>query len=156
MGLFEKTPIFKVTQKILTLEGRENQIFRLVLDNKTIKDLIVFLNTDQQLGTEHVDSLGQALFNSLTDRTTYSLFDKKGRGGQPYTLEDTGAFYRSFKTTIGNGFIIIESDPFKGDDNLFETYGKEIEGLTESSLEALIKIAHEFFVKWYRKQILGN
>lgn len=156
MGLFDKTAPFKYAEKLIALQGKENEIFKLALDNKTIRDLIVFMNTDDQFGKDHVDSLGKSLFNDLTGRTTYSLFDPKGRGGKPYTLSDTGTYWDSFKATIGKGFIVITSDPFKDDDNLLEIYGKEIEGLTEENLQALITLAHEFFIKWYRKNLLAR
>lgn len=156
MGLFTRTAPFKYAEKLIALKGRENQIFKLALDNRTIRDLIVFMNTEDQFGKDHIDSLGQKLFNTLTDRTTYSLFDEKGRGGQPYELNDTGEYWRSFKATIGNGFIVITSDPFKDGDNLLETYGNNIEGLTEENLQALITLAHEFFIKWYRTNLLAR
>jgi hypothetical protein len=77
--MFNETALYEYANRLIALRGRENQIFKLVLDNKTIKDLIVFLNTDQQMGVEHVDSFGQQLFNQITRRTVYSPKDKYGR-----------------------------------------------------------------------------
>lgn len=156
MGVWSNTALYEYAERVEKLKGKDNQIFRLVLDNKTVKDLIVFMNTADQLGRKHVDSQGEALFNNLTDRTTYSLFDKKGRGGKPYQLKDTGDFWRSFKAEIGNGEIIIKSDPLKDGTDLFEVFGEDIEGLTDENLERLIKLAHEFYVAWYIKNMLPS
>jgi hypothetical protein len=64
-----------------------------------------------------------------------------------------GKYWASFRATIGNGFILIESDPRKGNDNLEEAYGA-LEGLTDESLTALIQQAHEFYIRWYIKTLL--
>lgn len=155
--MFKDTLLYEYADRLRKLKGRENQIFKIVLDNRTIRDLITFLNTEQQMGEEHVDSLGQALFNKFTERTTYSLFQKRGkqyRAGEPYEIRDTGKYWDSFDAQIGNGFIIIKSDPRKGSQNIEDMFGENLEGLTDESLQALIKQAYEFYVKWYRNTIL--
>lgn len=154
MAKFRDTALYEYANRLIALKGQENKIFRLALDNKTIRDLIVFLNTQDQLGQDHVDSKGTELFNSIYNRTVYSANDPKGRAGQRYKLNDTGQFWDSFKAKIGEGFIVIESDPFKGDDNLLEIYGKDVEGLTEENLQVLITEAHEYFIKWYEANLL--
>lgn len=151
--MFKDTVLYEYADRVTRLKGQENLVFQLVLDNRTIKDLIVFLNTEDQMGQDHVDSFGQQLFNRITRRTVYSPNDKKGRGGKPYDLFDTGQYWDSFTATVGQGVIIIKSDPRKGDDNLEEQYGA-LEGLTDENLQVLIKQAYEFFVEWYRKNLL--
>lgn len=154
MALFLDTPIAKYAQRLVALEGQQGKTFKIVLDTKFIKDLIIFLNTDTQMGKEHVDSLGQELFNSLVDRTTYSLFDKKGRGGKQYKLFDTGQFWESFKVQVNESEIVINSNPIKGSDNLFDIYGKDIVGLTEDSLNILINESLKQFIQYYEKTLL--
>ncbi len=154
MALFLSTAMADYANRVIKLKGQQEKLFKLVLDNKTIKDLIIFLNTDDQFGQDHVDSLGQALFNNLTDRTTYSLFDEKGRGGKPYTLRDTGEFWDSFKVIVSNGLITIDADPFKDDDNLFDIYGQDIVGLTDENLQVLIDEALEHYITWYERNLL--
>lgn len=75
--MFNQTALYEYAVRLIAFKGKENTVFRLALDNRTIKDLIVFLNTKKQLGQEHVDSFGKELFNRINDRTTYSLFDRK-------------------------------------------------------------------------------
>lgn len=154
MTQFSDTEIYKYAERLIALKGKEDKIFQLALDNKAIKELIVFLNTEKQLKQEHVDSLGQTLFNTLTQRTTYAPSDPLGRGGKQYEVRRTGDYYKSFKVSVGQGFIVIVSNPFKKNNNIFEMYGEAVEGLTEANLQILITKAHEFFIRWYVKNLL--
>ena len=154
--MFKDTAPYEYCKRLIALKGQEKRVFKLVLDNRTIRDLIVFLNTDQQLGKEHVDAFGQRLFNRITRRTVYADNadnKRKGRAGKFYELLDTGEYWDSFRATIGEGEIIIVSNPLKGDDNLEQMYGA-IEGLTDENLQVLINQAYEFFIKWYRNYLL--
>lgn len=154
MALFLNTVMSDYARRVVALKGQQDRIFQLALDTKVIRELIIFLNTDDQFGKDHVDSLGKSLFNSLTDKTTYSLFDQKGRGGQPYTLRDTGEFWDSFKVIVGQGVITITADPIKGSDNLFDIFGTNIVGLTEENLQILINEALKHFIRWYEDNVL--
>lgn len=155
--MFKDTPAYEYCQKLIALKGQENRVFRLALDNRTIKELIVFLNTDEQMGEQHVDALGQSLFNRISESTTYSLFQTKknrSRAGQPYKLYEYGNYWDSFQAIVGDGVITIDSNPMKGSDNIEDMFGEDLEGLTEESLKALIQQAYEFFIKWYREYLL--
>ena len=154
MAKFVDTTLGDYATRLISQKGQDDKTFQLVLDNRLIKELIIFLNTDEQFGVEHVDSLGQKLFNNLTDRSTYSLFDPKGRGGQPYTLNDTGEFWESFRVAVRAGDIVIDADPFKDDDNLFDIYGQDIVGLTDANLQVLINESLEKYIQWYERNIL--
>lgn len=154
MTQFKDTALYEYAENLIALKGQENRVFQLALDNKTIRDMIVFMNTEDQMRRKHVDSLGQELFNRITQRTTYSFSDPLGRGGQPYEARRTGEYYASFKVKVGRGIIVIESNPFDGDKNIIEMYGEELEGLTQENLQKLIIKAHEFFIRWYRKNLL--
>lgn len=154
MGFFENTSLGEYCQRLVKLNKQEDKIFKLVLDNKEIKDLIKFLNTKKQLENESVDSLGQELFNTLTQRTIYADSDPLGRGGKPYQVKQTGDYYESFEIAVNTGNIVIVSNPFKKNNNLFEVYTPELEGLTDESLQILIEKALEKYVNWYRKNAL--
>lgn len=149
--MFKDTALYNYATRLIAFKGKENIVFKLALDNRTIKDLIVFLNTSKQMGEQNMDSLGQELFNRIAERTTYSLFDRKKRGGQKYKLKDKGTYWASYKALVGNGFITIDSDPTEG---LIEQFGEQIEGLTDESLQELINKAHEYFVNWYIRFLL--
>jgi len=152
--MFLNTELAEYAQRLVNLKGQEDRTFKLVLDNEVIKKLIIFLNTDDQLGQNHVDSLGQELFNVFTNRSFYSQNDPKGRAGQPYTLNDTGAFWDSFTVAVQQGRIIIDANPFKDGDNLFDAYGQDVLGLTDENLQILINEALEQFINWYNRNLL--
>lgn len=154
MKLFENTALALYAKRLTALKGQENIIFKKALDNKLIKDLITDLNSKIQLGEQSVDSLGNKLFNQMTQSAVYAESDPQGRGGQPYQVKRTGEYWESFKALVGQGFIIINSDPFKEDDNLFEIYGTNLEGLTDESLQTLINVSEERFIRWYQRNVL--
>jgi hypothetical protein len=79
---------------------------------------------------------------------TYSEFTQKINpskvAGSPYTLKDTGQFYKSMYIRVNSDYIEIDADPIKtGDDgtktNLFYKYGEGIIGLTPGSKELLVR-----------------
>ncbi len=144
---------YKLTQKIIELTSQPNLIFQRVLDNSFIKELVIELQTTEQLGKEHVDSEGEDLFNTLTGRTTYSLFDEQGRGGQQYKLFDTGAFWESTEVEVTQTEIVIKMNPVKDDDNLFEIYGANVEGLTTENIEILTREALKLHIQFFRQEL---
>ena len=154
MELFLNTELADYARRLVSLKGQEDVIFKKALNNKFIQDLITDLNSKIQLGEQSVDSLGNKLFNQMTQSSVYAESDPQGRGGQPYQVKRTGEYWESFKALIGQGFIIINSDPFKDDDNLFEIYGENLEGLTDANLQILINASLEKFIRWYEKNLL--
>ena len=154
MAIFDNTALVLYAEKLIKLRGQDDKTFKLVLDNKTIRDLITFLNTEDQFGQDHVNAIGQKLTNLFSGRTTYSLFDKKGRGGQPYELFDSGDYWESFKATVNAGNIVITSNPFKGADDLTEMFGPHLEGLTDENLQVLIDESLKQYINWYEKNLL--
>lgn len=154
MELFENTALAEYARRLVKLKGQEDRTFKLVLDNNIIKNLVKFLNTDKQFGQDHVDSLGQELFNQLTQRSFYADSDPLGRGGQPYEIRRTRDYWDSFIVSVSAGNIVIVSNPFKRDTNLFQVYGPQIEGLTDENLQILINEALKLYVEWYEKNVL--
>ena len=158
MGLFIETALGEYAQRIQGLKGQENITFKKTLDNKFIKELIIELNTGgrptSQLEKLHIDSEGNQLFNTVTGRTTYADSDPLGRGGKPYEVFRTGDYYDSFRVEVRIGFITITSNPFKTDNNLFEVYTDNLEGLTNENLQIVIDEALTFFIQWYQRNIL--
>ena len=153
--MFKKTILYNLAQKIVRLKGQEKQIFKEVLDNNIVKELIIELNTEKQLKQDHVDSLGQELFNSFTNRSTYAISDPLGRGGQPYEVYRTGDYYNSFKVFIRGGAIIIDSNPEKPTGSLFQMYNENIEGLTDESKNNLIVLIRELYINYVKKYVGG-
>ena len=72
------------------------------LYNPLLKKLVRRLNTVKQLRTEHVDSDNKRLYSQRHQSGVYSAtteYLSKGRkkAGTPYTLFDTGEFFKSFE-----------------------------------------------------------
>ena len=148
---FNQTKIYKICEKIERIN--EGQVFKTVLDNEVIKNLVIELNTQKQLKQESVDSLGQELFNQFTGRNFYAANDPLGRGGEPYQVRRTGDFYKSFRVEITNDAILIFANPNKRDTNLFEMYSPEIVGLTEESKDILRGKVRELYQQWLREYV---
>ena len=122
-----------------------NQIAALDIDNvmfdvwegEDIQEIIIELNTIKQLFDIGIDSNGQSLGNY--SQTTVKM---KRADGLPYdrvTLRQDGIFYKSFNIIPESDGFIIDADPIKQSQDLTETYGEAIIGLTAESKEQLIK-----------------
>jgi hypothetical protein len=152
--MFKDTSLFKYATDLTALKSQQDNIFKLVLDNRFIKELITHLNTDEQLGKDKVDSLGAHLgtYSNATEVIT------KGRkkAGAFITLQDTGAFWDSWKVQVKKALIIIDANPFKEDTNLFDEYGIDVLGLTDNNLQILINEATKLYIQYYRKNLPIN
>ncbi len=110
---------------------------RVVGRDRSIMDLIVKLNTENQL-FKGIRSDGTEITPPYTGYTI-SIKTEKNQPTDRVTLKDTGDFYESFVAYVdGSKDIIITSNPIKVDEfgfttNLIEKYGDKIEGLTEES-----------------------
>lgn len=146
--LFDQTALFEYANKLTALRGQENWIFKKVLDRPEIKRKIIELNTERQLGDEGIDALGNILgFYSIA---TEFLSGGRKKQGDPYTLNDTGAFWASFEVQVYQGHISINAKGQKEDDNLFDKFGIDILGLTDQNLQLLIEDAKEYYIEYYR------
>jgi hypothetical protein len=76
--------------------------------------------------------------------------------GDPYTLEDTGAFYKSMFITVYKDLFEINANPEKEDVNLFEAYGSGIIGLTDVNLSILIGKIKIHYLNYAKKILLGT
>lgn len=152
--MFEDTLLFELANKFSDLKGQEGKIFKKVLDNRFIKDLITHLNTIEQLQKDRIDSLGAHLgvYSAVTEIIT------KGRkkAGEFINLDDTGAFYDSWKVQVKEDRIIIDANPFKEDTNLFDEYGLDVLGLTDDNLQIFINEAQKLYIQFIRRHLSIN
>ena len=71
--------------------------------------------------------------------------------GTPYTLKDSGAFYRSLFIDVLNSYFVVDGDSLKYDSrtgkttDLFKWLGDGIVGLTD---ENLTKLSDELLIKY--------
>ena len=128
-------PLHKLFNQIDALDI-DNVMFD-VWDGEDIQEIIIELNTIKQLFEQGIDSNGQ----SLGDYSPTTIKMKRA-DGLPYdrvTLRQDGIFYKSFNIIPESDGFIIDADPIKQSQDLTETYGEAIIGLTAESKEQLIK-----------------
>lgn len=130
--MFEEIRQLKVNMSKITAAS----VLDILINRAKFQDLIIRLNTEDQLFDKGIDSVGK----SLGTYAEFTIKQKKAKG-QPtahVTLKDTGDFYGTWTVTVRNGTIFIEADGDKDDKNLMDVYGEEIVGLLESNLQILI------------------
>ena len=156
-NLFENTPLYEYCKRLVSLKNKDRAVFDEVMSNRRITDLIIYLNTEEQLRKEGVDSLGNII--GTYSYATEFITDGAKKAGEPFTLHDTGAFYESFRVRVKNGRITITADPMKTNDkgeseNIYEKFGNfHIEGLTKENIEVVRKFCLEYFQKYYMKKL---
>ncbi len=149
--MFSDTLINEYAKKLVSQKDQEGRIFKLALDNRFIKELITHLNTEDQLGKDKVNSLGAHL--GIYSHATEVISKGRKKAGDFITLNDTGAFWDSWKVEVTESFIEIDANPFKEDTNLFDEYGIEIVGLTKENLDIFIDEAKPFYIQYLRRNL---
>ncbi len=124
------------------------------LKNKIIEEWI----QNDQLFSKGVDENGDVL--GLYSEWTEKINPEK-IAGTPYTLKDTGAFYKSmFIIVLVDSFIIDGNgkkiDEFGQVTDLFKWLGDGIVGLTEENREKLKLEITERFIKYVREILQIN
>lgn len=131
----------QLARSVIALD--EVQIAILALNQPDVKNLIIKLNTQDQLFKKGEDSRRISLEDIGGPYSDFTVEIKKAKG-QPVdrvTLKDTGDFYESFVVRITNDAgIEIDADPFKDDTNLFQEWGIDILGLNEENLQKIIDV----------------
>lgn len=116
-------------------------------------DLIIELNTKNQLYDKGVDSLGDRI-GSYSPKTK-AIKDANSQISDHVTLNDTGKFYDSFKVYINSQKdFVISADTIKDTDDLIFKYGKDILGLNEDSLKILRESAKNILIPYVKFVIL--
>lgn len=116
-------------------------------------DLIIELNTKNQLYDRGINSKGE----SIGDYSLYTkaIKDNNGQITDHVTLNDTGAFYESFKVYVNSQKdFVISADTIKDTSDLIVDWGKEILGLTEESLNILRESAKEILIPYVKNILL--
>ena len=128
----------------------EKKILFEVYSDDYIQDVIIDLNRIGQLFKKGVD-INEEVIGRYSQTT--ELLNPEKRAGTPYTLKDTGEFYRTFNIKVTkDGSFTINADTIKEDKDLLE-YG-DILGLTKPSLNELIEEILPFFIEETRKLLL--
>lgn len=116
-------------------------------------DLIIELNTKNQLYDKGINSKGE----SIGDYSLYTkaIKDNHGQITDHVTLNDTGAFYESFKVYVNSQKdFVISADTIKDTSDLIVDWGKEILGLSEESLKILRETAINILIPYVKSILL--
>lgn len=122
-------------------------------DPKT-KELILDWIREDQLREKGVNAEGDVI--GYYSYATELLSGGEKQEGTPYTLYDTGEFYRSMYMVVLRDAVVFEADPIKGDDNLFEKYGRNIIGLTEPNKDKLRQLVKTKYIEYFKKTLYGT
>lgn len=139
-----------------------------ILNNvRKLDDALAFVEAfDAQLRVDILDYIRQ---DQLRDKgvneddvvigeysyATQAITKGRKKAGDHYTLEDTGAFFRSMTIRVTKDYIEINADGQKDEDNLFEKYGEGIIGLNEESLTKVINQVKDRIQQYFYK-VLSN
>lgn len=115
----------------------ETVIFMNAVDKKTKDKIIEFIQQDQ-LTNKGIDATGKVI--GYYSFTTEVASKGKKKQGAHYTLEDTRAFYDSMFVVVTGDAIVINANPRKLEDDLFQKYGSKIIGLTDENITKITKI----------------
>lgn len=138
---------------------RSESIWRKVMSDVNIQRKILedYIQEDQ-LFSQGVDEDGAIIgtYSYVTE-----LINPQKQEGSPYTLKDTGDFYRSMRIVVLNDSILVEADGLKTDEtgettDIIQLYGEGILGLTD---ENKTRLARELIDRYYievQSVLLGN
>lgn len=132
MSLFDPLRRVAVAISSITLD----QIMLELSKDREVTDLIVELNTREQLYNKGVDSTGSNLedIGGFYSFQTVIIKKEKGQPTDRVTLRDTGKFYDSWRVFLdSNHDFEISNDPIKDGVNILDRWGKNVLGLTDES-----------------------
>ena len=148
--MFER--LRKVLQIIISLDV--NDVMFAILSKSDVKQLIIILNTDEQL-FKGIDSTDTTL-ESIGGEYAPSTKDLKVLKGLPIdrvTLFDEGDFYDSFTVIPDKTGFTIEADTLKGSYDLQNDWGFNLIGLTDESKNELVEVIKDEIVDYIFKKI---
>ena len=129
----------------------KNKALRFAFEKPFVKTFTIELNLGQLQNNEDSNE------RSLGQYSNYTVSLRQDEG-LPYAdgiiLYWTGTFYDSFGVKVGATAITITADTQKEDNDLAITFGEEIIGLSEDSIEKLSKIISQYVVIWLKETLL--
>lgn len=159
MTKFADTVLAKYARGLVSAKGTEPVIFKAVLDNKEVEDLIIKFNTRDQIQVQGIDTEGNII--GVYSFATEVITGGRKQEGEPFDLTDTGAFIDSWKVNVGTGEILILTNPKKYDPilettiDLFEKLDNfKIVGLTDENQSKFNEFAKRLFINDYKRRFI--
>lgn len=158
--MFQK--LHKLIQNVKNLN--QNKICFIVFRDKTVQKIVIDLNRIDQLFYEGVKSDGSSLplYSLATEVIAFNkVYTFEGNSttksaGQPYTLFDTGDFYKSFRLQQDQQGFTIQANDEKDNGTLQDMYGSGVPilGLTDESISKLTDEIKPYLLEAIRAEIL--
>lgn len=157
-GIFKDTELGLQFEKLKKIDQR--QMWYDSLLEKEVQDFILFLIQYGQLFTRGIDA-NERVIGTYSELTEQISPEKKQ--GSPYTLHDTGAFFKSMFIEPSLDGFVIDGDGNKVGGalqrgkvvqqavNLFELHGDDIVGLTEDHKHELGMYLADKFIENVKK-----
>lgn len=136
-----------------------NDVFFAVWNRNDVQDFIIELNTKgeptsqlYELGEDALGkSLGEYSINTIEGTSNFEGKKSKGQRYDHITLNDTGAFYESFKVNpTKRGYKITVNDS----NDLVKDFGVEIIGLSKENIDLLLDT--EWVKDAFEKELTRN
>jgi len=129
---------------------KEEYLWRKVFNDAKFREWTLDLIRQDQLFKQGIDGDGD-IIGTYSEYT--EMMNPEKVAGTPFTLFDTGDFYKSFVLYIYKNYIEVDANPIKINDkgekeNLFWKYGENIIALTD---ESLAKLREEFLVRFKKE-----
>ncbi len=133
-----------------------NKALFFIMSKDENKDLVIQLNTEEQLFSKGIDSNGTRLENIGGEYSEYTVFLKKSDNlpVDRITLYQTGDFYDTFNVIVEKDGFIIEANTIKGNEDLQDRWGDDILGLTNESINELIDAIIPQIIDYLLNEIL--
>lgn len=134
-----------------------HEILQQIFRSTELQELIIELNTQDQLFERGEDKLGRRLDSLGGGYAPYTIEIKTSKG-QPtdrVTLKDTGAFYDSFRIVVPNGanYIVIVANVIKDGDDINEEWGGYVIGLQPENIQKVIDYVKPKFVQILKERV---
>lgn len=127
------------------------------LDPATRRFIIEMIQRDQ-LTAEGVDEDGDVL--GLYSRATELLSGGKKKEGDPYNLNDSGAFYRSMRIIVSPDSMLIDGDTEKMEGEpwwvINNISAEKVLGLTDENQTRLALRLEKQYIEYVKKTLYGT
>ena len=146
---FLQTPIGDILKKTKILSDAAAWFDS--MDYKQKEEILRMIQVEQ-LEKKGINEDGEVIgyYSQLTE----ILSGGRKKFNEHYTLDDTGAFFRSMYIVVLLDTIVIEADGEKDGENLFDKYGEGIIGLAAESIEKVQDDLREKYLTYF-KETLG-
>lgn len=154
-------PLTRVRNKVLKWSKiDQSEMIQAILRDTEIQEMIVRLNTQDQLFEKGEDKLGRRLDDIGGGYSPYTIEFYKQPLGLPtdrITLRQTGIFYESFHVVapMGADYIMIIANPMKDGKDINAEWGGNVIGLNIQNKQRLIDELKVRLLQNLRKYIRG-